>query len=265
MNKINRIDFLKMGSFLMLAPLGNSFLSPVTANTGKNDWIDDDILKRLITTNDNNVALLLEAVKPGNLKFGRKIGYDIAALSASYCSPGSKYYHDPLLVPELELLVKFLSDSQSEDGTVNVGNLESPPDTAFVIEIICPAAHLLLKADLKELSALNNDLKKIIIKAGDALATGGVHTPNHRWVICAALSQINVLYPDKKYVNRVEDWLGEGIYMDSDGHYPERSGNYSAVENNSLITIARLLNKPSLLNYVRKNLATTYYYIETNG
>ena len=37
------------------------------------------------------------------------------------------------------------------------------------------------------------------------------------------------------------------------------------VEDNSLITIARLLNKPELLEPVRKNLDMTYYYMEPNG
>ena len=92
-----------------------------------------------------------------------------------------------------------------------------------------------------------------------------MHTPNHRWVICAALARLNALYPDKKYITRIEDWLGEGVFIDADGHYPERSGIYSGVEDNALITMGRLLNKPSLFEPVRKNLEMTYYYMEPNG
>jgi len=112
---------------------------------------------------------------------------------------------------------------------------------------------------------LTNKTKKFLLKAGDALTLGGVHTPNHRFVISAALARINALYPNKKYLNRIEDWLGEGVYNDVDGHFPERSRNYDVVEDNSLITIARLLNKPELLEPVRKNLDMTYYYMEPNG
>lgn len=66
------------------------------------------------------------------------------------------------------------------------------------------------------------------------MVTGGVHTPNHRWVICSALSQINALFPDIKYVNRIDEWLSEGIYINEDGHFPERSSNYSAVVDRTL-------------------------------
>jgi hypothetical protein len=265
MKKIDRNEFLKIGTLAMLSPLCDSFLTLAAANNRKGYFYKDDILKRLLTANDNQVASLLESINPANLKFSRRTGYDIAVLAASYCSPDSKYYHSPLIVSKLNLLIQFLSDSQTDDGTVNIGNLESPPDTAFLMEIVSAAAHILLKDGSNELNVINPELKKIMLKAGDALTTGGVHTPNHRWVICAALARMNALYPNKKYVTRIEEWLGEGIYMDKDGHYPERSGIYSGVENNSLITIARLLNKPSLLEYVRKNLGMTYYYMEPNG
>ncbi len=104
-----------------------------------------------------------------------------------------------------------------------------------------------------------------MVKSGEALATGGVHTPNHRWVISAALARLNNLYPNKQYTARIEEWLSEGVYNDTDGHYPERSGIYSRIENNAFIAIGRLANKPNLFAPVRKNLQTTYYYMEPNG
>jgi hypothetical protein len=262
---MNRIDFLKLGTLAAMSPLYNNLFAQTTIDKPPVDLPDEKILKRLIEANDKHAALLLESVKPGNLKFSRKIGYDIAVLSASYCSPGSMYYHDHLLVIKIDLLIKFLAGSQAADGTVNVGNLESPPDTAFLMEILCAAASILKKDGSRDLATIQVELKKIIVSAGRALTTGGVHTPNHRWVICAALSQINDLYPDKKYVQRIEDWLGEGVFIDKDGHYPERSGTYSSVENAAFITMARMLKRPGLLEPVRKNLEMYYYYIESNG
>jgi hypothetical protein len=161
--------------------------------------------------------------------------------------------------------VHFLLSAQSADGTVNAGNLESPPDTAFVMEILCPANIILLKEKDEKLITVLDGLKNVITRSGDALSKGGVHTPNHRWVICSALSQINFLYPDKKYTSRIADWLDEGVFIDSDGHFPERSGTYSSVETAAFINIARFINKPSLLEPVRKNLQMMYYYIEANG
>jgi hypothetical protein len=79
------------------------------------------------------------------------------------------------------------------------------------------------------------------------------------------LARLHLLYPDKKYIDRINDWLGEGIFMDKDGHYPERSINYALVENNSMFIMGRLLNKPSLFEPVRKNLELTYYYMDPDG
>ncbi|MEJ8844912.1 hypothetical protein WG954_21135 [Lacibacter sp. H375] len=256
---MNRNEFLKIGTMAALSPLF------VRASETDTPTIDSGLMKRLIAANDKQVALLLESIQEGKLRFSRMIAYDIAVLTASYCAVGSAYYHTPLLIQKLDLLTKFLATAQSEDGTVNVGNLESPPDTAFVIEILCPAAEILKKEKTKDVDAINQQLKRIILKAGEGLVVGGVHTPNHRWVISAALSGINSLYPNKKYIDRINDWLDEGVFIDDDGHYPERSGIYSGVENTAFITIGRLANKKELFEPVRKNLSMYYYYIEPNG
>ena len=257
---MNRNDFLKIGAM--------AALSPLFAKAATNEFtgiIDTEIMNRLLAANDQSAAQLMETVKPGNLRFSRMIAYDIAVLTAAYCAKGSAYYHNTAVADKLDILVKFLASAQAEDGTVNVGNLESPPDTAFLIEILGPAATIMRKDNSSELINVQQQLKQILLKAGEGLVTGGIHTPNHRWVICAALAQINYLYPNRKYINRINDWLGEGVFIDADGHYPERSGIYSGVENAALITIARLANKPSLYVPVRKNLTMYQYYIEPNG
>jgi hypothetical protein len=100
---------------------------------------------------------------------------------------------------------------------------------------------------------------------GDALATGGVHTPNHRWVVCSALARINALFPAARYVNRIDDWLGEGIYQDADGLFPERSPNYARVEVDAFVTMARLLKRLALLDPVRRHLVSNLYLIQPDG
>jgi hypothetical protein len=258
--KMNRNEFLKIGTLAALSPL---FIN--AANADYAPPVDTDLMNRLLAANDKQASLLMASVKEGNLRFSRMIAYDIAVLTAAYCAKGSAYYHNADVVSKLDILVKFLASAQSADGTVNVGNLESPPDTAFLIEIIGPAASILRKDNSSELQQVQQQLKQVMLKAGEGLVTGGIHTPNHRWVISAALAQINHLYPDRKYIDRINDWLGEGVFIDADGHYPERSGIYSGVENSAFITVARLANKPSLYSPVRKNLSMYSYYIEPNG
>lgn len=247
----------------MLSPLGNS----VWAKSAmvKKIFFTDDVFQRTIAANDKQVDSLLQTVSVADFNFGRKAASDFATLTASYCCATSKYYRNNDIVAKLTILIQEIQKYQTEDGTVNIGNLESPPDTAFLLEPLSVAAFLLAKNNTGATSDVEKKLKTFIEKAAAALVTGGVHTPNHRWVICAALARVNKIYPDKKYIDRIEDWLGEGIYIDSDGHYPERSRLYGGVENNSMLTMGRLLNKEALFEPVRKSLTSTYYYMEPNG
>jgi len=250
----------------MLAPLGNKLFAAVPGTTAANHFVAGELMKRLAAANDKQVETLLQSVSSATFTFSRKVGADLACLTASYCYTGSAYYQNPLLVSKMEILIEGLGKYQTADGTFNnSANPESPPDTAFLIEYLAAAAAILIKNSSTAISNINSRLKIIIVKAGETLVTGGVHTPNHRWVVCAALSGIHAIFPDKKYISRVEDWLGEGIFMDSDGHYPERSRLYGGVENNSLLAMGRLLKKPALFNYVRKNLESTWYYMEPDG
>lgn len=259
---MKRAEFIRLSALAGLTPV----CAPLFSFAGKGiSETDEELMKKLVTANDQLVTGLLNSIQENKLSFSRRTATDFAVLSGSYCEKRSAYYHDTRLVSKLEILARFLTASQGEDGTVNVGNLESPPDTAFVIEIVSTATASLQQQQQPALKGVLDQIKIMIQKAGEALRTGGIHTPNHRWVICAALAQVNALYPDKKCLARINEWLGEGIFQDADGNYPERSGTYSMVENTAFITMSRNLNRPDLLKYVRKNLSTFYYFQEANG
>jgi hypothetical protein len=265
-NRITRVTFIKQCANISAVATISPYLFAGTEDGVKiNNPSEDDLLQRMVDANDNHVNRLLKSGDTQSNWYPRRLGYQFAILSASFCHPGSVYHHNTQVAMHLERIAKYLLELQHPDGTINSGNLESPPDTAFVLEPICAGMSLLMQNKSEALSNLKADIRKFILRAGKALTTGGVHTPNHRWVICSALARINNLYPEQKYINRINDWLGEGIFIDRDGHYPERSRNYSEVENRSLITMGGFLKRPSLFEPVRKNLAMTYYYMELNG
>lgn len=228
---------------------------------------NDDYYHRLVKANDAILPALFEQVKGSSERFGaRAIGEAVDALAAAYCAPESSYFKSQTLLAVMEEAADKLLVAQHADGTIDSGNLFSPPDTGFVVQTVSTALTVLQRMNLPQLSSAIGKLGKFVLAAGEALSTGGIHTPNHRWVVSSALAQINALFPSPKYVDRIDDWLGEGVYCDADGQFAERStGIYSRVIDNALITMSRLLHRPQLLEPVRRNLAMTLFYMHPNG
>jgi hypothetical protein len=159
-------------------------------------------------------------------------------------------------------------NTQHSDGTIDLlsTNFHSTPDTGFLVKRLTMAYALIERSQATEANEVLIPLKKFLINAGEALIVGGIHTPNHRWVVCAALTKLNGLWPDTRYVDRINEWLQENIDIDSDGQYNEKSTYiYSSLSDRLLITIGAGLNKPELLEHVRKNLNMTLYYVHPNG
>jgi hypothetical protein len=188
--------------------------------------------------------------------------------SALFSCEESTYFNSTELLIEIEQAAKCMLQFQHNDGTIDLleTNFHSTPDTAFVLENMVPAYTFIKKANILGTENTLEYLKAFLIKSGEALSVGGIHTPNHRWVVSAALTRLNGIFPNKKYTDRIDQWLAEHIDIDPDGQYTEKSTNtYSPIVNRSLIIMAKGLNKPELLAPVRKNLLMTLFYVHPNG
>lgn len=192
----------------------------------------------------------------------------ISTLACALCAPGSKYFNAPDLAQPLRLAVAYIIKAQHADGTVDyyATNFHSNPDMAFILELVCPACELLRSSSLPVYRAIADELGVFITRGANGLVTGGIHTPNHRWVVCSALALANALYPNPRYVARIDEWLAETIDLDPDGQYTEKSTTvYSPTVDNSLVHVARLLNRPALYEPVRRNLEMTLFYVHPDG
>jgi len=192
-------------------------------------------------------------------------GY-ISLWAISVSCPESIYYASSNLLQSIEKGAQYLTKNQHSDGTIDLlsSNFHSPPDTAFSVDNVAVAYQLISGVKGAEKALI--PLKKYLLKAGEALIVGGIHTPNHRWVVTAALLKLHAIWPDKRYVARAEEWLLEHIDIDPDGQYTEKSaGGYTAIVNRMLIEMAKGLKKPEILDAVRKNLNMTMYYVHPNG
>lgn len=183
-------------------------------------------------------------------------------------NPDSIYYRDEKLLKQLLLATEFVLRFQHSDGSISPGwtNFHSPPDTAFVVVGYAQLYLLLEQHDWKSLAPVLSNMRKFLEGTAPTLLTGGCHTPNHRWVMCAALAFIHKLFGIKEAVERIDQWLAEGMDITPDGEWTERSnGIYSPVSNIMLIHTALILNRPQLLLPVRLNLRMMMYLVHPGG
>ncbi len=190
----------------------------------------------------------------------------LSMLTAVYLAPQSRFRRSGELLQRMLRAAESLRRAQNADGTIDLPttNFGSPPDTGFVLEPVCLTALLIRSSP--ELRPLEIALEPFIRRAAAALATGGVHTPNHRWVIVSALARCHKLYPNQQYVARIDQWLAEGIDIDAESQFTERStGVYNWVTDGALFNAARMLDRPALLEPVRRNLEAMLYLARPGG
>lgn len=209
---------------------------------------------------DQQAAKMLAKPDTGAPSYGGARGTlrQARRLVAPFIWPSSKYFHDEALLAPIDALLVKVETAQHDDGTFSSGNRHSPPDTSFLIEDMSVMANGLRADKHPKSAALADRLVAMMRKAGPTLVVGGIHTPNHRWELSAALSKIDKVDPRPAYRARIDEWLAEGVDIDVDGFYSERSPNYaSAVSNPSLLVLAHLPGLAGLRDYVRRDLETT--------
>ena len=241
----------------------------------------DAILKKLTKINDAVIEDLLskQVSLPGDRWDGgvydqwevintHSTAWFIIRIANSYASSFSTYYLSEKLEKPMNKAMACLLNVQHDDGTIDLHstNFHSTPDTAFLVNYLSPVYVVIKRMGSPGLNNVIDGLEQFFLNAGKCLEVGGIHTANHRWVVCSALARLNSFFPNQKYIDRVDEWLSEGIDLDPDGQYAERSVSiYSPTVDNMLLTTGVYLNRPELLDVVRKNLDMTLYYIQPGG
>jgi hypothetical protein len=237
-----------------------------------------EIDARVVARNDAALDNLLRAqiTDPRNARLGGlpdeygmypagSAGGLIETAAASWIAPHSKHHGVPEVLERIRLAAQFLERSQTAEGNIDLlsTNFNSPPDTGFVVHNVATAAAI---AKMYGAEEVLRALRTFLVKAAGGMSTGGVHTPNHRWVVSSALAQVNDVFPDPAYTRRIAQWLAEGIDIDEDGQFIERSTvTYNTVTDRAFTVLAAKLKRPELLDPVRRNLRAMMYLLHPDG
>ena len=190
----------------------------------------------------------------------------LASLAVLYMTPDSQYYHNSELSDRLHLAMHFLTHSQRADGTIDGyarGEIRATPTMA-------EAAHALFRAHRwiarkSQHQALLQGIEAFLRKGVEAIKNKPVFTSHDCWVAAAALVEFDKQFGDSTASGRAESYLQEGININNEGVYDDRSPAYSMLSNAMLFSLAEKLNRPALLEYVRRSLNFRLYTFHPNG
>ena len=255
------------------AVLGSAAFAAAAAQTPANDRLTEIFKKhdagvqRMLAIQNTDTSSRFRGGFPdeyGMYPTGSASGFLAIGIAAAL-SPQSRFHHDAELIQRMRLAADFVSRTLTPDGNVNlyITNFNSTPDTGFVVHGLASATVVAQRRKEQELLAISVPILK---RMGASLAHGGIHTPNHRWVVSAALAQLYEIFREPSYLKRIDQWLAEGIDIDEDGQFDERSTTvYNTVCDHAFTTMAAKLNRPELLEPVRRNLNSMLYLVHPNG
>lgn len=206
----------------------------------------------------------------GQLDAGFVVGVAYRFLAALQLGDARRSAAARILLPAALLAADAMLRSQRPSGLLDLitVNYDSAPDTGFTVQQLCTVVELARSRaeDDPNWAGLLGKIEQFIRRAVPGLMDGGFHTPNHRWVIAAALSQAGRLFPDLDVRRAVDAYLAEGIDLDAEGFFIERSvGVYDAVNDRSLLLIAENYGWPGASEAVERNLMLDLRLLHADG
>ncbi|NOU85865.1 hypothetical protein GC102_08775 [Paenibacillus sp. LMG 31460] len=226
-----------------------------------------DPLKELIHLQDERLDQFL-VKRRTDLAAGREpdpLGIGTLAMTVPlYCQPASRYYLDAGINTLMREAVDHFLLRQLESGCISLVNcnIDSPPDTAFMIHLVSLVYQVAERSGLEQIRGIQDGLFTFMVRARPCLLTGGIHTPNHRWVMAGALAKMYEIFGDEAYRERAFQFLDEGFDMTEYGEWTERS---NAIYNGAcaihLYDVGVIFGYEPAFEAIRKNLGMMQYML----
>ena len=192
----------------------------------------------------------------------------LSHLCVSYLIPQSRYYHDEQVKSATQNAFEYLFRHQRPSGCLDLTacNFDSAPDTAFTMNDMTNAWWLLEKDQSAESEWLKKPMKRLIETCCEGVMNGGFHTPNHRWAISACLKHAAKICGREDFSRKADVYLGEGLDIDENGEFAERSaGNYNQVNDDQMIRLYLATGDKTYLEAAKSNLLMMLSYIDPDG
>ncbi|MEM1011386.1 MAG: hypothetical protein AAGI46_04090 [Planctomycetota bacterium] len=186
---------------------------------------------------------------------GRAAAYHIGLLGAVRCWADVLDVDTQRLDNAIVRAIDFVVERQLTDGRLDLGGNFSPNEVGFPVPTMGKAYGHIEQRAPELFERVKEPLETFFRRAGEALVEGEALSANHRWTaIAAPLAVLHSLFPDERYVAKIDDYLSDGIDCDEDGFwFEERSPNYNSVANQGMLLLADYFGKDELLAHVVRN------------
>ena len=238
-------------------------------------------INEMLRVQDGRVAELIDRqiTDAGDDRFGgfwtddfhvepRQSGFFLGLMIGSFVDEKSRWYLDDTLAGAIRNVIVYMQRHQRPDGCFDLTpcNYASPPDTAFMINALLNGWWLLEKCAAKEADFIRKPVYNLIAAAAKGIAAGGFHTPNHRWAIAACLLSCEKITGDRSLQERARMYLREGLDINEDGEFAERSaGNYNQVNDDQMIRLYLATGEKRFLEAAASNLKMMYCYFDPDN
>ncbi len=198
----------------------------------------------------------------------RQSGFFLGDMMAAFCTEDSRWYLDSRLADAIRADLTYMEYHQRPDGCFDLTpcNYASPPDTAFMMNAVLCGWWLLEKCRAPEADFMRQRVYKLIDSTSRGIAAGGFHTPNHRWAISACLLCCEKITGNRALGVRAQEYLREGLDINEDGEFAERSaGNYNQVNDDQMIRLFLATGDTAYLQAAARNLEMMYAYFDPDN
>ena len=198
----------------------------------------------------------------------RNAAFMVSRLILAYTLSESTYSGDPGILSVICQTLDYLRRNRRASGCFDLitCNFDTAPDTAFAINQLMDVYEIIAGETKPEMEEIRSRLRELIERAGEGIVSGGFHTPNHRWAISAALKEAARICSRPDFDRCAGRYLGEGLDINADGEFAERSaGTYNVVNDEQMLRLYLLTQDPHYLNAARSNLTMMLHYFEPDG